>query len=125
MPAHNAKITETGLVELLRSYPGKGFRIEDLSDHFNCGFTAASMVARRMCLAGMIRCTDTPGRGRARFYHVGALITDKTAAAVAPVAPYVGEIVPGFKPDMWKPPMQGYEASLRSFAERALATRRA
>jgi DNA-binding transcriptional regulator PaaX len=33
-------------------------------------------------------------------------------------------LVSAFRPDNWKPPMHGYEASLRSFEAMAMATRR-
>jgi hypothetical protein len=121
MPAHNAKITETSLLALLRSHYGQGFAIEALADHFACSFSAVSMLTHRLAEFGVIRCSKQPGRGCPRLYHVGPLNEGKPA----PVAHYVGAIVPPFKPDNWKRPMQDYDARFAATVSLAMLSRRA
>lgn len=122
MPAHNAKVTQAFLLELLRNNPGKGFLVKDLAKHFFCAESAVNMVARPMYLRGQINCSKMPGRKGFNIYHFGKLVEQMQPAQSVRTA--ASDVVPPFKPDNWKPPMRDYGSKLAAHATLAMLSRR-
>lgn len=116
--ANNAKLTAPGVLDLLRSNPGLGFTAEEVAAVFDASPNAGGNMCRRLLASGDIQCSAGP-RGL-KLYHIGPL---RQQTRPAPVKAPAGELVTGFKTNIWKPAMRGYEASLRSAAALAMATR--
>jgi hypothetical protein len=121
MAAHNAKITQAFLLDLLRENAGKGFLVKELAAHFFCAESAVNMVARPMYLRGQINCTRMPGRKGFNIYHFGKLV--EQVQRPQPVRP-TGDIVLPFKTNVWTPPLQGYATKLAAHAMLAMLSRR-
>ena len=106
-------ITKAGVLFLFAQPDVKTMTQSEVAANFNVTSVAAGNVMRAMLDSGdLVIATKGGANGRALTY------------ALAP-AKRLGGVAPAFRPDNWKPPMQGYEAHLLGFAERAMATRRA
>lgn len=116
--APNAKLTTPGVIGFLRSHPGLGFSAEEVAAVFDASPNAGGNMCRRLLASGDIQCSAGP-RGL-KLYHIGPL---RQQAKRAPAKAPAGEPVTGFKTNIWKPEMRGYEAGLRSAAALAMATR--
>ena len=116
--AHNAKVTTAGVLALLRTNPGIGFSAEEVAAVFGASASAGGNMCRRLLASGDIQCGV--GSHNLKLYHIGPLRSGVQRVAQEKPA---GEPVGAFKKNVWTPPLRGYEAGLRAFADRAMAGR--
>lgn len=107
-------ITCAAIIEVMAKPHHAAMTLAEIGACFGIGEEGMRYHIKKLLEAGDVyRVRTTHGRQAAQF------------SVVSRHRQYVGDIVQPFKTTAWTPPLYGYEAGLRSFADLAMSTRRA